>query len=261
MPNRVIKDSIKSSDEIDSLTWFQEVMFYSLMVTVDDYGCYDAKPKLIKNTLFPLKDDLTLSAVSEGLDALERAGLIQRYECDGKQYLYLTTWANHQRIRNKTKRYPEPPGGYPQKHDPQTFDSDSRRIAADCGELQHEKIACGESRPNPIQSNPIQEEDDSAHAREKSSAASEDELLKIQHDHSELFDMMDRIGLKASKYNVDRIIEIYSDFGKDRTLHAMSEAARCNKISLAYIGAVAKDADKHRKSADADDWEDIPLFT
>ena len=59
MPNRILKESIKRSPQIDSLTWFEEVVFYRLMVTADDYGCTDGRVVVLKNDLFPTKDTIT----------------------------------------------------------------------------------------------------------------------------------------------------------------------------------------------------------
>lgn len=42
MPNRIIKESICVSESIDSLSWFDEVFFYRLIVNCDDYGRLDA---------------------------------------------------------------------------------------------------------------------------------------------------------------------------------------------------------------------------
>ena len=142
MPNRLLKDSIKRSDEIDSLSWFQEVCFYRLMVTVDDNGCYYANPQILKSDLFPTKDDLTKAAIAEALDKLESVGLIRRYEVEGKSYLFLCTWAEHQRIRNKTKHFPDPP---------ETSCGESRRIAANCGELPQNAALIQESKNPRIQ--------------------------------------------------------------------------------------------------------------
>jgi len=47
MPNRIIKESICRSEEIDSLSWFEEVLFYRLIVTCDDFGRYDGRAKII----------------------------------------------------------------------------------------------------------------------------------------------------------------------------------------------------------------------
>lgn len=109
IPNRILKDSIRTSDTIDELTWFEEVFFYRLIVTCDDYGRFDARPKILKAELFPLKDGVTLKQIVDALNKLSTVGLVQVYEYDQKPYLQLTTWARHQQIRNQKSKYPEPP--------------------------------------------------------------------------------------------------------------------------------------------------------
>lgn len=108
MPNRILKESIRESDSIDSLTWFQEVLFYRLIVSCDDYGRFDGRISVIKNRLFPLKEDLTLKTVADAIQKLVTAGLVVLYEYDGKPYLYLPTWTAHQNVRAKRSKYPDP---------------------------------------------------------------------------------------------------------------------------------------------------------
>lgn len=108
MPNRIIKESICSSDTIDGLSWFEEVVFYRLMVNCDDYGRFDGRAAIIKNRLFPLKDNLTAKAVSNAVNALANSGLVVLYEFEGKPYLYLPTWNKHQSVRAKKSKYPSP---------------------------------------------------------------------------------------------------------------------------------------------------------
>lgn len=108
MPNRILKESIRESDSIDSLTWFQEVLFYRLIVSCDDYGRFDGRISVIKNRLFPLKEDLTLKTVADAIQKLVTAGLVVLYAHDGKPYLYLPTWTAHQNVRAKRSKYPEP---------------------------------------------------------------------------------------------------------------------------------------------------------
>ena len=108
MPNRIIKESICTSDSVDQLDWFEEVLFYRLIVNCDDYGRYDGRPAIIKNRLFPLKDSLTLEDVKAAMRSLVKANLIVLYENDGRPYLYLPTWNNHQSIRAKKSKYPAP---------------------------------------------------------------------------------------------------------------------------------------------------------
>ena len=108
MPNRIIKESICKSDTIDSLTWFEEVLFYRLIVVCDDYGRFDGRPAIIKGACFPLKDDITKKHISEAINKLSTAGLVRGYEFQGRPYLQLTTWDCHQQIRAKKSKYPSP---------------------------------------------------------------------------------------------------------------------------------------------------------
>lgn len=108
MPNRILKESIRESDSIDSLNWFQEVLFYRLIVSCDDYGRFDGRTSVIKNRLFPLKEDLTLKNVADAIQKLVSVGLVVLYEHDGKPFLYLPSWTAHQNVRAKRSKYPEP---------------------------------------------------------------------------------------------------------------------------------------------------------
>ena len=111
MPNRIIKESICTSDSIDRLSWFEEVLFYRLIVNCDDYGRFDGRPAIIKNRLFPLKEKLTLKTVSDAINMLASAGLVIMYKYDDKPFLYLPTWNEHQNVRAKKSKYPSPEDG------------------------------------------------------------------------------------------------------------------------------------------------------
>ena len=124
MPNRVIKDSIKSSAQIDSLTWFEEVVFYRLIVSADDYGCFDGRSTFLKNVLFPTKENVTKKAVEDAINKLASVGLLCKYTVSGMPYLFFPTWEKHQRLRNKHRKYPEPLDSNPPSND--------RQMTANC---------------------------------------------------------------------------------------------------------------------------------
>ena len=130
MPNRVIKESLKRSPQIDSLTWFEEVVFCRLIITADDYGCVDGRPIVLKHDLFPTKDSITVAAVKNAVAKLAEQKLVIPYEVDGLPYLYLTTWTRHQRLRKSRHKYPLP--------EAELFDSISPQIAAKIRELRLE---------------------------------------------------------------------------------------------------------------------------
>lgn len=127
MPNRIIKESIKYSEQIDSLSWFEEVLFYRLIVSVDDYGCYDGRVVLLKNALFPTKEDVTKKMIEAALNRLESQGLIRRYTVNNRPYIQLPTWSKHQRLRNSIRKFPEPP----EMPEIKVFD-DLPQVAASC---------------------------------------------------------------------------------------------------------------------------------
>ena len=105
MPNRILKESICISESIRKLSWFEEVLFYRLIVNCDDYGRFDGRESIIKGRLFPLKD-VTIASVRNALDKLATAGLVTLYEFEGRPYIELPSWERHQNIRAKRSKYP-----------------------------------------------------------------------------------------------------------------------------------------------------------
>lgn len=105
VPNRILKESIRSSDSINELSWFEEVLFYRLMVSCDDYGRFDGRIAMIKGTCFPLKD-VTNKDITKALNKLVAVGLVGHYEVAEKPYLQLLAWERHQTIRAKKSKYP-----------------------------------------------------------------------------------------------------------------------------------------------------------
>ena len=110
MPNRIIKESICTSENIDQLSLFQETFFVRLMVNCDDFGRMDARAKILASRLFPLKDIKT-PQIEDALKALVAADLIVLYDVDGKPYLQMKTWEKHQQVRAKKSKYPSPDEG------------------------------------------------------------------------------------------------------------------------------------------------------
>ena len=154
MPNRIIKESICFSDSIDCLSWFEEVLFYRILVNCDDYGRFDGRLAVLKSRLFGLKKKLSQTAIEKGLVKLETIGLIRRYSVEDKPYLAVTGWDNHQRVRNKRSKFPGP--------------------AANCCQLTSIDVNC---QSNPIQSESESESKSESESREKAEAAGADFAL------------------------------------------------------------------------------------
>ena len=100
MPNRIIKESIRSSDTIASLTDFEFRLWVNLIVSVDDAGRGDARPAIIKGSAFPLRDRVTVKDIKDALHGLAAKGCVSLYTVGGKPYFWFPTWSEHQRIRS-----------------------------------------------------------------------------------------------------------------------------------------------------------------
>ena len=136
MPSRVIKETIKTSKNVNALSDFQFRVWIHLILSADDYGRGNADPELVKNLAFPRRKGITEKQLFDALHVLANMGMVSLYEVDGEPYYYFPKWSEHQRVRQKVSKFPAPE------------DADKlRRVAADCGELPQIAADGGEVRP------------------------------------------------------------------------------------------------------------------
>lgn len=108
---RSIKPDFWKSEAIAVHTFRGRLTFIGLWTYVDDNGVGLDNPKLVAAELFALEDDPreALANVREDLARLHAAGRIRRYTVDGKAYLAIVNWSEHQKIDRPGKaRFPEP---------------------------------------------------------------------------------------------------------------------------------------------------------
>ena len=95
MPTRLLREGILHSERVDQLDAASEVFYRRLMSKVDDHGLFDARPSMLRASLYPLRLNRVREAdVSRWMAACQKAGLIVLYEADGKTYLKMldTKW-------------------------------------------------------------------------------------------------------------------------------------------------------------------------
>ena len=236
MPNRIIKESICTSDSIDGLTWFEEVLFYRLIVNCDDYGRFDGRPAIIKNRLFPLKESLTAKAVSEAINRLASAGMVALYEFEGKPYLYLPTWNCHQSVRSKRSKYPSPdvPGNSPAGEE-QAADGSDEQHESICKQMNSDESKCPR---NPIQSesnpNPIREADagNAPAGEDPAPPPADTELAKVMNLY------LNRVNALPSPSCIDELKSYTKLLGADVCCKAIEVALDDKKSSWSYIKAI-----------------------
>jgi hypothetical protein len=107
MPNRILRESILTSEAVNSLPPAAELFYRRLMSVVDDYGRYDGRPSIIRAACYPLQ----LAAVREAnvqrwIALCVTAGLVRPYEANGKPFVVLLKLGEP---RAKSSKYPDPP--------------------------------------------------------------------------------------------------------------------------------------------------------
>lgn len=107
MPTRFIKESCRSSKNLDQATDFEERLFWRLLTTADDYGRFQADPELVRSSCFPRRDRLPLQKIIDALIGLQRHALIELYIVKDRQYGQFCTFEQHQgKPRARKSKYP-----------------------------------------------------------------------------------------------------------------------------------------------------------
>ena len=108
MPNRIIKESIRTSRSVNALNDFEFRVWLYLITYVDDYGRGSADPELLKGFVFPRRKAVTEQQIKRALDNLAITGMINLYDVDGESFFCFPNWSKHQRIQTKKSKFPEP---------------------------------------------------------------------------------------------------------------------------------------------------------
>lgn len=110
---RSIKPEFWRSDDIDALSIPDRLLFIGLWSYVDDSGVGIDKEAAVAADLFAgdlaREPQETSVRVHGGLKRLAERGLITRYAVNGRRYLHITKWSDHQRINRPSEaRFPGP---------------------------------------------------------------------------------------------------------------------------------------------------------
>jgi hypothetical protein len=185
MPIRLLREGILTSDRVETLDPPAEVFYRRLMSKVDDFGLYDARPSILRASLYPLRIDRVREAdITRWIAACEKAGLIALYQHDGKTFMQMldTGW----QTRSEPK-YPMPPWG---KGEPSTG------VANNC--LQPIAIV-----PVVVVGDVVEDEGGTARGRAKSPPRAKGRKRPIPED----FAVSDAVTAWAAEKGYDRIGE------------------------------------------------------
>lgn len=106
---RTIKPEFWTSEQIAECSPNARLTFVGMWNFCDDYGVHPASCARLKMQIFPA-DAFTKSDVRGFIEELINNDLIQEYEVDGETYWHVKQWDKHQRLDQKTGKYPRPDG-------------------------------------------------------------------------------------------------------------------------------------------------------
>lgn len=156
MPSRIIRESCRTSRKIDLLTDGAERLFWRLTTVADDFGRFEADPRVLLATALPLKIGRISPEETAGYFAeIVGAGLATAYRVQGKPYASFLAWDTHQRRRDSRPKFPGPDeadGGDPLQlaapcgDSPRTVELPSVDSSLTYDDLPQSAATCGESR-------------------------------------------------------------------------------------------------------------------
>ena len=252
MPNRILKESICTSESIDSLTEFQEVFFYRLLVNCDDFGRFDARPKILSSRLFPLRP-IAIEMIQQAIDALVREDMIQLYRVGGKDYLQVNAWLKHQQKRANKSKYPSPSeGGIT------ATDIDQKAFDNFCNQMISDDCKC--PRESRIENREYENRESYSLSEELDDA----DAHQIQSEQNRVLDAAEDAGFRMSNDVRASLIALYADNGLDKMLDGLKSCSEHGAANLAYLRAVLRGTPKRRKPQvvaqdfEQRDYSDVP---
>ena len=234
MPNRILKESICASSNINQLSDKAEAFFYRLIVNSDDYGRFDGRPSIIISRCYPLRiKDTTENSIINLLMELSDAKLIIVFTKDDNTFIQITTWDKHQQIRAKKSKYPAYDSACKQLISNDfckqlisndsicNHDSNYTQKSENCKQLIADDSICAR---NPIQSNPIQSKGNFSETLEK--------MVKIYEEE---------IGSIATSMIAERIKDVEQEYSLEIFRAGLKNAVSRGKRNLNYAIEIMKD--------------------
>jgi len=100
--NRMVKAEFWTDPELLRWPLAKRLFYQGLWAVAEDSGCLEDDPFGWKLQLFPspIDSSVTVEMLTEWRDELVAAGKLFRYDADGKCYLYIRTFHQHEHPRN-----------------------------------------------------------------------------------------------------------------------------------------------------------------
>lgn len=231
----MLKESIRTSRTINSMTHFQFRVWVYLITYVDDYGCGSADPELLKGLVFPRMKNLNEGSIQDALDGLASMGCIRLYEVAGESYFCFPNWSDHQRVQAKKRKFPAPPEA----------NGSSQKSTVTHGEFPPE------TKPNTNQGEvaPARENDD------------DEEIFSIIAANQHADELIRRYKLPDSDTSREALLEDAEKHGFDALEDALKRSSLSNSRQMLSVVYYRKFLEEPAQKGGAQDgWDDCPTF-
>lgn len=246
MPDRIIRESICTSETLSFLSDFEERFWHRLIVNCDDFGRFYANPAILRGKLFPLADGKTKKDMSDALNKLASVGLVELYTVDGKPFLHVAKWSKYQRTRAKASKFPAPEDG--------VMNYQNQEILEDCSHAEsHDGTCCQMTANAPVFECECENRESRIEGVVDARARAGDSAV------SAVFNAyFEKIGKSMTERTRDDLLAFLSVMGPECCIRAINAAVEANKISWNYIKRVleSKRAQGVRSIADWDRKEE-----
>lgn len=107
MPNRILRESCRTSPTLAELSDAEERLFWRLITTADDFGRFQGEPSVVAAACFPrLLEQWPPSRCAEGLMRLQAVGLVRLYRVGDREYGEFVKAHKYFTRRSKHSKYP-----------------------------------------------------------------------------------------------------------------------------------------------------------
>jgi hypothetical protein len=197
MPDRVVRQDILTSDSVNSLSWAAEIFYRRLMSLADDYGRYEARPSLLRASLYPLKlDRVSEPDVVKWMGECSEAGLVRVYTVNGREYVEILKFG--QRLRAMKSRYPAPDGN--REHSPSSADICQQMLST----AGRRRLKRNESES---------ETESETETKEPAGAAHSPELIsEYEKFQNWIISHAPRVGEMKESFTIDQFVQVKEKF-------------------------------------------------
>jgi hypothetical protein len=215
MPNRIIKESINSSKNMNRLSAEAERHFYRLLLLSDDHGCFEATPEVVRGKCYMWQlDQVSIDHITAWQNELGEKGILGFWEDDGRIFGNFLTFDKH------NTKYSVTEDGKSTRHRRKT-PAPPANLANLCQLLPTfaNDVNSSQSLPNPNPThNPNPKKND--FSKEKSGGGPPEQKNRKTPNYSQ--EELDR------RWNAEEVAEILKDYDnlKDQNLFQMTEKFR-----------------------------------